>query len=129
MSVLSLPAACSSMISRYHDRNLGRPLRDIGARPTQYYSGDAFEVSTSMGSKMISVSIPEEMLPEIDQAALHENRSRSELIREALRRYLSRRRHRMIPLDDAQPDEIEAIERGREQFTRGDFVRLEDLQR
>jgi metal-responsive CopG/Arc/MetJ family transcriptional regulator len=82
-----------------------------------------------MGSKMISVTIPEEMLPEIDQAALHENRSRSELIREALRRYLSRRRHRMIPLDDAQPDEIEAIERGREQFARRDFVRLEDLQR
>ena len=34
-----------------------------------------------------------------------------------------------VPLDDAQPDEIEAIERGREQFARGDFVRLEDLQR
>jgi metal-responsive CopG/Arc/MetJ family transcriptional regulator len=82
-----------------------------------------------MTSKMISVSIPEEMLPEIDQAALHENRSRSELIREALRRYLSHARSRKIPLDDAQPDEIEAIERAREEFARGDFVRLEDLQR
>jgi Arc/MetJ-type ribon-helix-helix transcriptional regulator len=82
-----------------------------------------------MSHKMISVSIPEEMLPEIDQAALHENRSRSELIREALRRYLSRGRGRMIPLDDAQPDEIEAIEGGRGEFARGDFVRLEDLQR
>lgn len=82
-----------------------------------------------MSSKTISVNIPEEMLPAIDQAALHENRSRSELIREALRRYLSHGRGRMIPLDDAQPDEIEAIERAREEFARGDFVRLEDLQR
>ncbi len=82
-----------------------------------------------MNSKWISASIPEEMLPEIDQMALHETRSRSELIREALRCYLSQRRGRMIPLDDAQPDEIKAIERAREEFARGDFVRLEDLQR
>ena len=82
-----------------------------------------------MSSKAISVSIPEEMLPEIDEAARQENRSRSELIREALRCYLSHGRRRMIPLDDAQPDEIEAIERARAEFTRGDFVRLEDLQR
>jgi len=82
-----------------------------------------------MSSRMISVSIPEEMLPEIDQAALHEKRSRSGLIREALRRYLSDGRGRMIPLDDALPDEIEAIERAKEEFARGDFVRLEDLQR
>lgn len=82
-----------------------------------------------MTIKMISVSIPEEMLPEIDQAALHENRSRSELIREALRRYLWHGGDRILPLDDAQPDEIEAIEHAREEFARGDFVRLEDLQR
>jgi len=48
-----------------------------------------------MSSKMISVSIPEEMLPEIDNAARKEHRSRSELIREALRRYLSADRSRM----------------------------------
>jgi metal-responsive CopG/Arc/MetJ family transcriptional regulator len=82
-----------------------------------------------MTSKMISVSIPEEMLPEIDQAALHENRSRSGFVREAPRRYLSHRRDRKIPLDDALPDEIEAIERAREEFACGGFVRLEDLQR
>jgi metal-responsive CopG/Arc/MetJ family transcriptional regulator len=86
-------------------------------------------VGISMSSKTISVNIPEEMLPEIDEAARHEKRSRSEVVREALWRYLSHRRGRMIPLDEAQPDEIEAIGRGREEIARGDFVRLEDLQR
>jgi metal-responsive CopG/Arc/MetJ family transcriptional regulator len=82
----------------------------------------------SMTSKMISVSIPEEMLPEIDNAAHKEHRSRSELIREALRRYLSPESGRMIPLGDAEPDEVAAIKRGRAAFKRGEFMRLEDLQ-
>jgi metal-responsive CopG/Arc/MetJ family transcriptional regulator len=83
----------------------------------------------SMSSKMISVSIPEEMLPEIDSAARKEHRSRSELIREAVRRYLSPERGRILPVDEAQRDEIEAIERGRAEFARGEFIRLDDLQR
>ena len=82
-----------------------------------------------MTSKMISVSIPEEMLPEVDRVARNEHRSRSELIREALRRYLSPARERVLPLDDAAPDEIEAMNRGRAEFARGEFVRLDDLQR
>jgi Arc/MetJ-type ribon-helix-helix transcriptional regulator len=82
-----------------------------------------------MSSKMISVSIPETMLPEIDAAARREHRSRSELIREVLRRYLAADRGRMVAIDDAQPDEVEAIRRGRAEFERGEFVRLEDLQR
>ena len=81
-----------------------------------------------MSRKMISVNVPEAMLPEIDAAARREHRSRSELVREALRRYLSDR-DRMIATDDAQPDEIEAVRRGRGEFERGEFVRLEDLQR
>ena len=82
-----------------------------------------------MSNRMISVSIPEEMLPEIDDAARRERRNRSELIREALRQYLSSGRGRMIAVDNAEPDEVEAVKRGRAQFKRGDFVRLEDLQR
>lgn len=81
-----------------------------------------------MTAKMISVSLPEEMLPEIDGVARKEHRSRSELIREALRQYLAAGSGRVIPLDDVQPDEVEAITRGRGQFKRGEFVRLEDLQ-
>jgi Arc/MetJ-type ribon-helix-helix transcriptional regulator len=82
-----------------------------------------------MTAKMISVSLPEEMLPEIDSVARKEHRSRSELIREALRRYLAAEGGRMIPLDDAQSDEVKSIARGRQEFKRGEFVRLEDLQR
>ncbi|HEV2336734.1 MAG TPA: ribbon-helix-helix domain-containing protein [Stellaceae bacterium] len=82
-----------------------------------------------MSNKMISVGIPREMLPEIDNAARQERRSRSELIREALRRYLSSGPRRMIALDDAKPEEVDAAQRGRAQFERGEFVRLEDLQR
>jgi metal-responsive CopG/Arc/MetJ family transcriptional regulator len=78
---------------------------------------------------MISVSVPDTMLPEIDAVARKEHRSRSELIREALRVYLSHADQRLIAIDDARPDEIEAARRGRAEFERGEFVRLEDLQR
>jgi Arc/MetJ-type ribon-helix-helix transcriptional regulator len=81
-----------------------------------------------MTAKMISVSLPQEMLPEIDNLARREHRSRSELIREALRRYLSVAGDRMIPLDDPEADEVKSIGRGRQEFKRGEFVRLEDLQ-
>ena len=82
-----------------------------------------------MSRKLISVSVPEAMIPEIDAAARHERRSRSELIREALRRYLAADLSRVIPLEDAQADEIEAVRKGRAEFESGEFVRLEDLQR
>ncbi len=80
-----------------------------------------------MPAKMISVSLPAEMLPEIDSVARREHRSRSELIREALRRYLDA--GRVIPVDSAGPDEAAAAARGRAEFARGNFVRLDDLQR
>lgn len=83
----------------------------------------------NMASKMISVSVPEDMLPEIDSAARREHRSRSELIREAVRRYLTGDPGRILPVDEAQPEEIEAIGRGRAEFSRGEFIRLDDLQR
>src|SRR4051812_2570251 len=82
----------------------------------------------TMSSKTISVTIPDAMLPEIDAAAQQEHRSRSELIREVLRQYLAANRGRIVALDSAQPDEVDAIRRGRAQFERGGFIRLEDLQ-
>ena len=42
-----------------------------------------------VSSKNISVSLPIEMIREVDQACRTEHRNRSELIREALRRYLA----------------------------------------
>jgi Arc/MetJ-type ribon-helix-helix transcriptional regulator len=80
-----------------------------------------------MSNKVISISIPEEMLPDIDAAARREHRSRADLIREALRRYLAS--GRLIPIAEAEPNEVAAVERGRTQFEEGDFIRLDDLQR
>ena len=77
---------------------------------------------------MISVSLPEEMLPEIDAAARREHRSRSEFIREALRHYIVAGRSRYLPVVDPDPEEREGIRESREAFARGEFVRLEDLQ-
>ena len=34
---------------------------------------------------------------------------------------------RFIPDDEAAPDEVEAIKRGRSEFERGETVRLEDI--
>lgn len=69
------------------------------------------------------------MVDELDRVRKQEHRTRSELVREALRQYVALRdRVRRIPMVDPEPDEIEAIERGRVEFERGEFVRLEDLQ-
>jgi metal-responsive CopG/Arc/MetJ family transcriptional regulator len=81
-----------------------------------------------MANRTVSVTLPGDLLPEIDEAARRQGRSRSSLVREALIVYLSGRRNRTIPLEDAEPDEVEAINRGREEFARGEFIRLVDLQ-
>jgi metal-responsive CopG/Arc/MetJ family transcriptional regulator len=41
-----------------------------------------------MPSKVINISLPEELLKEVDQLARLEKRTRSELFREAVRRYI-----------------------------------------
>jgi CopG family transcriptional regulator/antitoxin EndoAI len=46
----------------------------------------------------ILVSLPQEFLDEVDQLAAEEHRSRSELIREALRAYLEARQARKLQL-------------------------------
>ncbi len=49
-------------------------------------------------STKILVSLPQEFLDEVDQMAAEEHRSRSELIREALRAYLEARQARKLQL-------------------------------
>ncbi len=41
-----------------------------------------------MASKVINISLPEELLSEVDRMTQQEKRSRSEFFREAVRRYL-----------------------------------------
>lgn len=57
-------------------------------------------------SKKIMISLPEELLKDIDEAAAAEHRSRSGLVREATREYVAKRR-RKRPIDD--PKVREAI--------------------
>jgi predicted transcriptional regulator len=81
-----------------------------------------------MSSRIISVAIPMDMLPEIDAAARTQNRSRADIVREALRQYFLTG-NRRIPVADAEPDEARAAMQGQAEFQRGEFIRLEDLQR
>ncbi len=58
-----------------------------------------------------------------------EHPTRSELVREALRRYVAgSQRHRLPPAENAADDEIEAIQCAQVEFARGETVSLEDLQ-
>lgn len=53
-----------------------------------------------MGRAKIMVSIPDEMLSELDQTAKADHRSRSEFIREAVRLFLEVRKSRSTPNQD-----------------------------
>ncbi|MGH7814062.1 MAG: ribbon-helix-helix domain-containing protein [Candidatus Binataceae bacterium] len=70
----------------------------------------------------INLSLPPRMRKAVDAACRRELRSRSELIREALRRYLTRE----IPVERPTPDELRAIARGRRELARGETVSLAD---
>jgi predicted transcriptional regulator len=55
-----------------------------------------------------------------------ENRTRSELVREALRTYIA---IRQFPEEAPTPAELRAIRRGRAAYERGDYVTLDELRR
>jgi metal-responsive CopG/Arc/MetJ family transcriptional regulator len=80
-------------------------------------------------TKTIAISLPPQMVDELDRVRKREHRTRSELMREALRRYITiAERSHTIPVEDALPEEIEAMRRADEEYARGECVRLEDLQ-
>jgi predicted transcriptional regulator len=55
-----------------------------------------------------------------------EHRTRSELVREALRTYIG---IRQFPEETPTPAELRAIGRGRTAFERGDFITLDELRK
>ncbi len=67
------------------------------------------------------------MLDELDRVRQREHRSRSDLIREALHQYVAGAPARRIPIVDPEPGEFDALEYGRQQTERGEYVLLEDL--
>jgi metal-responsive CopG/Arc/MetJ family transcriptional regulator len=79
-------------------------------------------------TKTIATTLPAEELAEFDRVRERRSLSRSQALREAIRWYIGAMRS-LPPAEDPLPDEIEAIRRGKEQIARGEYVRLEDLQR
>lgn len=72
-----------------------------------------------MKRSTFNISLPPAMAREVDEAMRRERRTRSELVREALRVYL----HSYTPT----PRERRAIARGRGEIGRGNYVTLEQL--
>jgi hypothetical protein len=63
------------------------------------------------------------MARQVERAMKAEQRTRSELVREALRVYFSAR---MIPAEEPTAAESRAYRRGMAAYRRGDYVTLED---
>lgn len=70
-----------------------------------------------------SISVPPEMADELERVRKVEHRTRSELVREALRQYIRaasvrsvKERIAMLPEAEATGDEVDAIEAGRREF-------------
>ncbi len=73
-----------------------------------------------MKYRNLSISLPEAMAETVDMAAKREHRTRSELIREALRLYLSG-----VPSEEPTAAEAAAMARGAEEIRRGESVKEE----
>jgi Arc/MetJ-type ribon-helix-helix transcriptional regulator len=74
-------------------------------------------------STTFSVSLPPAMAREIERAMKAEHRTRSELVREALRVYLSAR---LIPIEMPTPAEARAYRRGMAAYKRGDSMMIQE---
>ena len=75
-------------------------------------------------SAKVTISLPEELLRKADATGEREHRTRSELVREALRWYL---RIGALPVADATPEELAAIRAGRAEYTRGETLTHADI--
>lgn len=71
----------------------------------------------------ITISLPLEMIDQVEKVRKAEHRTRSELVREALRAYLSDR----FAESPVSAVDLRAIRRGRAQIARGEYVTLDEL--
>ena len=74
---------------------------------------------------LITVSLPRTMADRVEAVRKAEHRTRSELVREALRTYFALSAY--FPEEEATPAELRAIERGRRAVARGQYVTLNQL--
>ena len=77
-----------------------------------------------MGSRTVSVTIPDELFKSVEAVRRRGHLSRSSIVREAIRDYLSRRH---IPVVEATPEELAELDDARREVERGEFVSLADL--
>jgi predicted transcriptional regulator len=77
-------------------------------------------------TRRVTVTLSEDVVGAADEVAAKRECSRSALVEDALRWYL---RVQELPWEEATPEEIEAIERGRAQHARGEFVTLDEIRR
>jgi len=68
--------------------------------------------------RTITTSVPESELAELDRIRQEYKMTRSQALREALRRYLAAMRSLPAP-EEPLPDELEALREAKEEFTRG----------
>src|SRR5437867_1265157 len=73
--------------------------------------------------KAMTISLPPAMARQMERARRLEHRTRSELVREALRTYFDRR----FPVVPATQSELAAIRRGRREIQAGNYVTWEEL--
>jgi predicted transcriptional regulator len=79
-------------------------------------------------TRTVTISLPPPMVEELDRVRQREHRTRSELMREALRHYMaSSERMRRIQLADPERGEDAAARKGRAAIARGEFVTLDEL--
>jgi Arc/MetJ-type ribon-helix-helix transcriptional regulator len=71
-------------------------------------------------TETMTVSLPPALLLQFEEVRKKESRTRSELVREALRVYFESR----YPVDEPTPEELSTLRRGRAAFRRGDAVSL-----
>lgn len=73
----------------------------------------------------MTISLPREMIQEVERVRKTEHRTRSELIREALRAYFNARQ--TFPSYTPTAAELRAIEKGRAAMRRGQYYTLDEF--
>lgn len=81
------------------------------------------KVEARRQSTTLTISLSPAMAKEVERAMKAEHRTRSELVREALRIYLSAR---LIPAETPTPAEVRAYRRGMTAYNRGDSITLQE---
>ncbi len=72
----------------------------------------------------MTVSLPPEMVEKVDEVRKEEHRTRSELVRQALRTYFNINRFAVV---EPTKSELTVLRRGRAAFRRGDSVSLDQF--